>query len=237
MNEPTRLRDSQSKGSELLRAARAPRPMPAEVRARSAARVAALAVTPIAVGATAKWVSGKTIAWLLGFGVLGAAIGVGAYAMRGGSGGVVREEPQTGPSAGADPSASPSAGAGASAGASAGPSASSSAGASASASGIAPASPTPSPPPKASADTLAEENALLDPVRGQLESDPAGVLGVADAHRKKFPGGQLAADREYLAVRALKKLGREDEAKKRGAAFLVKYPNSPYAMYVRRLIE
>ena len=233
MNEPTRLRDSTDPtgayGGELLRAARAPRPMPADVRARSAARVAAFAATPLAVGAVAKWWSGKTIAWLLGFGVLGAAVGIGAYGMRGGSGGVVYESPQTGGAGtGASASASASAGAGASASAGAG------AGAGASAS----SSPSPTlAAPKPSADTLAEENALLDPIRGKLDADPSGVLVAADAHRKKFPAGQLAADREYLAVRALKKLGRGDDAKKRGEAFLARYPNSPYAMYVRKLIE
>jgi hypothetical protein len=63
------------------------------------------------------------------------------------------------------------------------------------------------------------------------------VLAAADAHRKKFPSGQLAADREYLAIRALKKLGRDDDARARGEAFLAKYPQSPYALYVRKLIH
>jgi hypothetical protein len=225
MNEPTRLRDLGSEGADLLRAARRPRPMPVDVRARTAARVAALAATPLAVGATAKWLSGKTLAWFLGFGLLGAAVGVGAYAMRGNNGGVVQEGPQINnapPLQTPSPSPSPSPGP----------------------NHQVTEAPTPTPipatspaTPKPSVDTLAEENALLDPVRGKVEADPAAVLAAADAHRKKFPSGQLAADREYLAVRALKKLGRDDEAKKRGDAFLQRFPSSPYAIYVRKLIQ
>ena len=217
MNEPIRLRDLGGEGRELLSAARRPRPMPAEVRARTAAKVAAIAATPVAVGGIAKWLTGKTLAWLLGFGIVGLAIGVGAYALRKGPSGVVAEEPQVSHAAPPVSIAVPF-----------------------------PTEPTPSvsvvapiatakAPPKPSVDTLAEENALLDPVRGNAE--PSAVLAATDAHKKKFPSGQLAADREYLAIRALKKLGRDDEAKTRGDAFLVRYPQSPYAMYVRKLIQ
>jgi hypothetical protein len=219
MNEPIRLRELGGDGTELLIAARRPRAMPAEVRARTAAKVAAIAATPVAIGATAKWLTGKTIAWLLGFGVLGAAIGLGAYAMRGGPGGVVSEEPQI---SHAPPQVTI-------------PIPVETVAPKVEAAPIVTARPI--APPKPSVDTLAEENALLDPVRGRVDADPAGVLAAADAHRKKFPSGQLAADREYLAVRALKKLGRDDEAKTRGDAFLTRFPQSPYAMYVRKLIQ
>jgi len=219
MNEPVRLRDLGGEGTELLRAARRPRAMPPEVRARTAAKVAAIAVTPVAVGGAAKWLTGKTLAWLLGFGVLGAAIGIGAYAMRGKPTGVVSEEPQISHAPPptvvpiTEPIEEPKV-------------------------ETAPSAPVKvAPQPKASIDTLAEENALLDPARGKVEADPAGVLAAADAHRKKFPSGQLAADREYLAVRALKKLGRDDEAKTRGEAFLARFPSSPYSAYVRKLIQ
>lgn len=219
MSEPMRLREMGSDGAELLRVARRPKPMPSEVRARTAAKVAALAAAPVAIGATAKWMTGKTLAWLLGFGVVGAAVGFGAYAMRGDRAGMVNEEPQI--SHAPPPKLTPI---------------------------VLPtetpsvtAAPSPAPivvaPPKASTDALAEENALLDPVRGKLEADPAGVLAATDAHKKKFPGGQLAADREYLAIRALKKLGRGSEVKARGEQFLTRFPNSPYASYVRKLIQ
>jgi hypothetical protein len=218
MNEPIRLRELGGEGTQLLRVARRPRALPSEVRARTAAKVAAIAATPVAVGAAAKWLTGKTLAWLLGFGVLGAAIGIGAYAMRGGQTGVVIEEPQISHAAPPVTIAIPDQ----------------------------PAPPKvettppaatakPTTAPKASVDTLAEENALLDPVRGN--ADPATALAATDAHKKKFPNGQLAADREYLAIRALKKLGRDDDAKARGDAFLTRFPQSPYAMYVRKLIQ
>jgi hypothetical protein len=217
MSEPIRLREMSSDGADLLRAAR--RPRPSAVRARTAAKVAAIAATPVAAFATAKWLSGKTMAWLLGFGLIGAAIGFGAYALRGGQGGVVQETPQIShaPPPKLTPIELP-------------PEAPAP---------VASAAPSPvvTAAPKASVDTLAEENALIDPVRAKVESDPAAVLGATDAHKKKFPAGQLAADREYLAIRALKKLGREADAKSRGEAFLTRFPNSPYGMYVRKLIQ
>ena len=91
--------------------------------------------------------------------------------------------------------------------------------------------------PKPTVDTLAEENALIDPIRGKVESDPSAVLTAAESHRKRFPNGQLAADREYLAIRALEKLGRKSDATTRGEAFLARFPESPYAIYVRKLIQ
>jgi hypothetical protein len=47
-----------------------------------------------------------------------------------------------------------------------------------------------------------------------------------DAHSRKFPTGQLAEERESLAIRALVLLGRRDEAASRATQFKARYPNS-----------
>ena len=89
----------------------------------------------------------------------------------------------------------------------------------------------------ASADTLPAETAMLEKARGVIGSDPAAALAVCDAHRKAYPRGKLSAERELLAIDALRRLGRGDEAKRRGEAFIAGNPQSLYVERVRKLIE
>jgi len=58
---------------------------------------------------------------------------------------------------------------------------------------------------------------------------------VAD-HAKRFPRGELAPEREYLRVKALRRLGRTNEARDRAKAYLATFPTSPYAPAVRSLL-
>ncbi len=234
MNAPKRLLemggDAPAGARELLVAARRPRPMSADVRARTAAKVTAIAATPVAVGAAAKWLTGKTAAWLLGFGLLGAVCGLAVWSMSsrasGGGSGVVSESPQVSlsqpsvvkiamppdepaPIASVIPTALPSVA----------------------------TKPSAAPKPSvAPADVLAEEQAILEAARQKMDADPAGAL--AEVHRhEKLAHAQLVPDREYLAIKALGKLGRKDEARARGQKFLAQWPTSPYASHVRKLIE
>jgi len=45
-------------------------------------------------------------------------------------------------------------------------------------------------------------------------------------HRRQFPRGRLAEERDALAIRALISLGRTTEARQRARAFRTAYPNS-----------
>lgn len=74
---------------------------------------------------------------------------------------------------------------------------------------------------------LARERALVDRARSALaRGDAAGALAAADEHRKAFPRGQLAEEREVVAIQALATAGRTDEAANRAGAFRKTYPSS-----------
>ncbi len=81
---------------------------------------------------------------------------------------------------------------------------------------------------------LAAELVVLDRARRALAAgDAAGALAAAEEHARRFPAGDLAPERESLAVAALCRLGRRDEARKRARRFLTRHPTSPLAPAVR----
>jgi hypothetical protein len=77
-----------------------------------------------------------------------------------------------------------------------------------------------------------DEFGLLWQARVKIRRDPAGALALLDAHAGRFANGQLAPEREVLAVEALRALGRTDEAEARLRGFRAKYPGS---IHLRRL--
>jgi hypothetical protein len=102
------------------------------------------------------------------------------------------------------------------------------------------ASARPSARPSASAsttDTLAEELLLIEKARGGLDANPTVALASIDEHARRFPRGQLAPEREYLRLRALRRMGRVDEAKTRARAYLTSFPSSPHAAAVRQMLS
>jgi hypothetical protein len=75
--------------------------------------------------------------------------------------------------------------------------------------------------------TLAAERAVLDVARSALaRGDGAHALEAAERHGRMFPRGQMAEEREAIAVQALVRLGRVDEARARGDRFRSRFPNS-----------
>jgi hypothetical protein len=97
---------------------------------------------------------------------------------------------------------------------------------------------TPSPaPPAAPTDLLAREIPLIDAARSDLAASPARALAALETHRREFPHGQLAAEREFLAVQALLQLARPADARQRAAELANRYPSSSYAARAARLIE
>lgn len=85
----------------------------------------------------------------------------------------------------------------------------------------------PASAPVSSGESLAAERALLDVARsafGRGESDEA--LAALTRHERLFPVGQLAEEREALAVRSLVLAGRASEARVRAARFRKRYPAS-----------
>jgi hypothetical protein len=86
-------------------------------------------------------------------------------------------------------------------------------------------------------DTLTREIALLDAGRKLLATNPAEALNRFEEHAREFPRGSLGTEREFLAMEALRRLGRSGEARARGAALLDHAKGSPYETKVRRKLD
>jgi hypothetical protein len=84
--------------------------------------------------------------------------------------------------------------------------------------------------------SIAEEARLLERARAALAVDPAGALRITEEHARKHPMAQLSAERELIAIDALMRLGRRDEALRRAAPGLARAPNSLYAKRLRPLL-
>ena len=86
-------------------------------------------------------------------------------------------------------------------------------------------------------DMLAREVPLIDAGRSELATAPSRALATLETHRREFPHGQLAAEREFLAVQALVQMNRIADANKRAHELSTHYPTSSYAARAARLIE
>jgi hypothetical protein len=72
------------------------------------------------------------------------------------------------------------------------------------------------------------EAELLEQARAALAGDPGRALARANEHRRRFPGGVLVQEREVIAIKALRQLGRNAEADQRAAAFEKAFPGSAF---------
>jgi hypothetical protein len=74
----------------------------------------------------------------------------------------------------------------------------------------------------------------VERARSRLAQEPAEALRLADRRKEKFPRGTLGPEAEMIAVQALERLGRRDDARARSEAALARYPGSIYADSWRR---
>jgi TolA-binding protein len=86
----------------------------------------------------------------------------------------------------------------------------------------------PAEAPSAAEDALAGEAKLLIQALAAVATDPRKAHAIASDHAKRYPRGQLAAERELILVQALVKLGRGREAEARGRALRKSAPSSIY---------
>lgn len=82
-------------------------------------------------------------------------------------------------------------------------------------------------PPAAEAKPISETS-LLEAARSIVKSDPRRALALTEEHRRRFPNGVLAQEREVLAIEALSALGRSDAAETRARDFGRQYPGSAH---------
>jgi hypothetical protein len=83
---------------------------------------------------------------------------------------------------------------------------------------------------------LALESQMLEAARSSLASNSAQSLEITIEYAQRFPRGQLRAECEFIAIDALLRLGRRDEAVRRAAPALSQTPDSLYAKRLRQLL-
>jgi hypothetical protein len=85
-------------------------------------------------------------------------------------------------------------------------------------------------------DTLGAEQRLIEEAREALaHGRPRAAASVLEEHARRFGRGQLAEERDSLAIRTEIVLGRPGEAIEQADAFLRRYPDSVFAPVVRSL--
>jgi hypothetical protein len=94
---------------------------------------------------------------------------------------------------------------------------------------------TATPPPAARADE--SEVAILEAAEDALSSNPMSALARADHHANRFPDGALAQEREVIAIDALMRLGRGDEARYRAQNFYREFPSSAHRQRIEALLN
>jgi hypothetical protein len=87
------------------------------------------------------------------------------------------------------------------------------------------------------ASQLRVESGELRAARSKLAAgDFQGALADTARLSAQFPHGVLSQEREVVAIDALTGLGEGAAARSRAQAFLARYPDSPYAARLRRLV-
>jgi hypothetical protein len=81
------------------------------------------------------------------------------------------------------------------------------------------------------------EVALLDRAQASLAGRPADALASCEEHARRFPKGTLVQEREVLAIDALLRLGRREEAEARAARFRLGFPRSGHLRRVEALLS
>jgi hypothetical protein len=85
-------------------------------------------------------------------------------------------------------------------------------------------------------NTIREEAAMLERARRTVSESPQRALALVDEHAKRFPSGQLAAERELIAVQALVSSGRHREASQRARRFSAVFTSSVYQRRMRQIL-
>jgi hypothetical protein len=89
---------------------------------------------------------------------------------------------------------------------------------------------------EADADTMADELAVLDRVRGlQAAGDSRGALALLDDYDHRYPSGHLRMEAEVVRIETLAKSGDRARASTRAASFLAAHPHSLLTPRVRAI--
>ena len=69
----------------------------------------------------------------------------------------------------------------------------------------------------------------LEIIQTALRTDPERALAATHEHERIYPSGELLQEREVLAVEALSRLGRKEEALRRARSLVQRFARTPYA--------
>jgi hypothetical protein len=88
------------------------------------------------------------------------------------------------------------------------------------------------------ADTLADEQRLLDRARDRLaSSDADGALSALSLHARRYPRGVLTMEREALRVRALLADDQREAAQAAAGRFVARWPTSALRSAVEAMVR
>jgi hypothetical protein len=100
-----------------------------------------------------------------------------------------------------------------------------------------PADPAPADPGAAAPPGDVETEAhLLERAHQALGASPAQALALTEEHAGRFPSGSLGQEREVVAIQALMRLGRVEEARARAARFVAAFPGSAHRSRIEALV-
>jgi hypothetical protein len=77
---------------------------------------------------------------------------------------------------------------------------------------------------------------LLKQARSALGADAIQAFALTERCRAQYPSGPYAQEREYIAISALARMGRTDEARSRASSFRRRYANSAYLPRLARML-
>jgi hypothetical protein len=84
---------------------------------------------------------------------------------------------------------------------------------------------------------LARERELIEPARSALiRTQAESALAAVGRHETEFPEGQLAEEREAIAVQALVLMGNFEDAKARATSFKQRFPSSLFVPLVESAV-
>lgn len=215
--DPPRLFESDPAAREAIDAARSDVPDGKRLAKIGAAAAAAATVTGAATASAGTALATKIV---IGVVFVGAVVGVGGY--------VVSSKNEPAPSASVAVTVTASVPATASVAASVSVAATASVSASASAS---------APVPFPTFGENVDEMELLDRAQKALATDPAASLSLCDKDAVANPKGTMAQEREVIAIDALMRLKKPDDAQKRAAKFHATWPDSAHGRRVDALLN
>jgi hypothetical protein len=85
-------------------------------------------------------------------------------------------------------------------------------------------------------DTLALEESLLEQARRSIDS-PSRALALLREHERRFPSGELTAERLYLTAQTHARAGNGTAARHYARLLTERFPKSTYVPHVRSLLE